>query len=114
MRREFHILSSDGVTLYPAGFSIDERVLSIYCGCPAGLLDKWCKHKMGLISGDVSPFGNVDPAVIDELLTCIRTSQFPKLIDDLRQAEKDVLTAKKKVENAKKALENAAKMGLRV
>lgn len=114
MRREFHILSSDGVTLYPVSYSVEEGVLKIYCGCPAGLLGKWCKHKANLITQEDSKFINVAPEILDELHSFVSTTQFPKLIADFQQAERDVLMAKNKVENTKKTLGNAATMGLKI
>ncbi|MHB1116334.1 SWIM zinc finger family protein [Sideroxydans sp.] len=114
MKREFSILSSDGIRSYLAGFTVEEGVLNVFCSCPAGELGKWCKHKMALMSGDTKMPGDLDSAVIDELRNLVGKSIFPQLVDAVQQAEKDVLMAKTKLGSAKKALENSVRAGLKV
>lgn len=114
MKREFSILSSDGVRSYLAGFMVEEGVLNVFCGCPAGELGKWCKHKMALMSGDAKMLGDLDSAVIDELRNFVGKSIFPQLVDAVQQAEKDVQIANTKLRSAKKALESSVRGGLKV
>lgn len=113
MKKEFEVLSSDGVTTYVVEFSFEFGKLHIYCSCPAGVLGKWCKHKMQLISGDVS--GVMDTSSVAdfvEMQNWIRSSEFPRLLDALKSAEEEMQSAKTKMNNVKKELEKAAKKGL--
>jgi uncharacterized Zn finger protein len=114
MNREFKILSSDGVTSYAAGFSLEGGIFKIYCGCPAGILGNWCKHKMSLVIEDAKLLGKLEPEVVDELLALLRKSQFRKLVEDMIEAEKAEQIAKKKVSDAKMAIGRAAKIGMKI
>ena len=115
MEKEFKVLSSDGVTTYAVKFSFGAGKLHVYCSCPAGVLGKWCKHKMQLISGDVS--GAINTSKVDdfvEVQNWVRSSEFPRLLDALKLAEEEMQSAKAKINNVKKALEKAAQKGLLV
>lgn len=113
MKKEFEVLSSDGVTTYVVEFSLESSKLHVYCSCPAGALGKWCKHKMRLISGDVS--GAIETSrLVDfvEVQSWVRNSEFPRLLDEIKSAEEEIQSAKTKMNNVKKALEKAAHNGL--
>ena len=110
MKKEFEVLSSDGVTTYVVEFLLESGKLHVYCGCPAGMLGKWCKHKMRLISGDVS--GVLGVADFVEVHNWLRNSEFPQLLDEMKLAEGEMQVAKTKMDNLKKALEKAAKKGV--
>lgn len=114
MKKEFEVLSSDGVTTYAVEFSLESGKLHVYCGCPAGVLGKWCKHKMRLISGDVSGVFGSGAANMDEVLGWIRNSEFPRLLGEMKLAEDEMQTAKVKMDNVKKALEKAGRKGVAV
>jgi len=113
MKKEFEVLSSDGVTTYVVEFSFESGKLHVYCGCPAGVLGKWCKHKMQLISGDVSGAINTSSvADLVEVQNWVRSSEFPRLLNAIKSAEEEMQLAKTKMNNVKKALEKAAQKGL--
>lgn len=113
MKRELVVGSSDGVTTYVVEFSLESGKLSIYCGCPAGILGKWCKHKMKLVSGDVSGvLGTSGEDDFVEVQNWVGKSEFPRLLDEMKLAEVEMQTAKTKVDNVKKALEKAAQKGV--
>lgn len=115
MKKEFEVQSSDGVASYVVEFSLESGKLHVYCGCPAGILGKWCKHKMRLVSGDVTGvLGVSEAAGMTEVLGWIRNSEFPRLLDEMKSAEDEMQAAKTKMDNAKKSLEKAAKKGVTV
>ena len=115
MKKEFEVRSSDGVATYAVEFSLESGKLHVYCRCPAGILGKWCKHKMRLISGDVtgvlSTSGAADMA---EVLSWIRNSEFPRLLDEMKTAENEMQAAKVKMDKVKKVLEKSAQKGVTV
>jgi hypothetical protein len=113
MKKEFNILSSNGITPYVVEFSFESGKLYVSCSCPAGVLGKWCKHKMQLISGDVSGAINTS-SVADfvDVQNWVRNSEFPRLLDEIKSAEDEMQSAKTKINNVKKMLEKAAKNGL--
>lgn len=113
MRKEFKVQSSDGVTTYVVGFLLESSKLHVFCVCPAGVLGKWCKHKMQLISGEVSGvLGCTDVADMVEVQNWIRNSEFPRLLDEMKMVEKEMQIAKIKMNNVKKTLEKAAWNGV--
>lgn len=114
MKKEFEVRSSDGVTTYAVEFSLESGKLHIHCSCPAGVLGKWCKHKMWLISGDVAGVLGSRAADIAEVLGWIRNSEFPRLLGETKLAEIEMQAAKIKMDNVKKALEKAAQKGVNV
>lgn len=114
MKKGFEVRSSDGVTMYVVAFSLESGKLRVHCGCPAGVLGKWCKHKMRLISGDVSGVLGSGAADMVEVLGWIRNSEFPRLLDEMKLAEGEMQAAKTKMDNVKKALEKAAQKGVAV
>jgi uncharacterized Zn finger protein len=113
MKKEFEVRSSDGVTTYVVEFSLESSKLHVYCSCPAGMLGKWCKHKMRLISGDVSGvIGTSGTADFDEVRNWVRNSELPRLLDEMKLAEDEVHAVKTKLDNVKKALEQAVQKGV--
>lgn len=115
MKKEFKVQSSDGVTTYVVVFSLESSKLHVYCSCPAGGVGKWCKHKMLLISGDVSGvLGTSGAADFVEVQNLVRNSEFPRLLVEMKLAENEMQVAKTKMDNVKKALEKAAQKGVTV
>ena len=115
MKTEFEIKSSDGVTGYVVGFVLEAGRLHVYCGCPAGVFGKWCKHKMQLMTGDMSGacvISGADDKV--ELQNWIGKSEFVKLLSEMKLAEDEMRVAKTKMDRTKKALEKAAQKGVPV
>src|SRR3989338_1650740 len=115
MKKEFEVRSSDGVSTYSVEFSLESGKLHVFCGCPAGELGKWCKHKMRLVSGNVAGvLGDSGTSDMAEVLTWIKNSEFPRLLDEMKSAESEMQVAKTKMDNVKKALEKAARKGVTV
>lgn len=115
MKKGFEVRSSDGVATYVVVFSLESGKLHVYCGCPAGILGKWCKHKMRLISGDVSGLLHTSGAAdFVEVQNWVGKSEFPRLLDEMKSAENEMQEAKTRMENLKKALEKAAQKGMTV
>ena len=112
MKKEFEVRSSDGVTTYAVKFSLESGKLHVYCSCPAGVLGKWCKHKMRLISGDVSGVLGSGTADFVEVRNWVRNSELPRLLDEMKLAEDEMHAAKTKMDNLKRALEKAAQKGV--
>ncbi|MDP1679913.1 MAG: hypothetical protein Q8L02_07370 [Candidatus Nitrotoga sp.] len=115
MKKEFEIKSSDGVTSYVVEFVLEAGKLHVYCGCPAGVFGKWCKHKMQLMTGDMSgacAISGADDMV--ELQTWISKSEFARLLVEMKLAENEMREAKTKMDRTKKALEKAAQKGMSI
>lgn len=115
MKEEFEVRSSDGISVYIVEFSLETSKLQVFCGCPAGVLGKWCKHKMQLISGDFSEvLGSTQVAGIDEVKNWVRNSEFPRLLVEMKLADEEMQAAKTRLDIVKKILEKSAKKGVTV
>lgn len=115
MKNEFEVRSSDGVTTYVVEFLLESSQLHVYCSCPAGLLGKWCKHKMWLISGDISEvIGTPGMGDFDAVRNWLRNSELPRLLDEMRLAENKMHAVKAKLDNLKRALEKAVQKGVTI
>jgi len=112
MRKKFEVLGSDGIATYVVEFSLEIDKLHVYCNCPAGVIGKWCKHKMWLISGDVtSVLAAPEAADITEMLGWVRNSELSQLLEEMKTAENEMCAAKIKMDRVKKALEKSAQNG---
>ncbi len=60
MNFTFWVSSSDGQTSYSVEVSSKKDLLTIRCGCTAGIHDQVCKHKMAIINGDESLLENAE------------------------------------------------------
>ncbi len=115
MEKEFEVRSRDGVATYAVAFILEFGRLNVYCKCPAGILGKWCKHKMRLISGDVTGVLATSGAVdMVEVLSWIRNSEFPRLLDEMKTAKNEMQVAKIKMDKVKKTLEKSVQKGVAV
>jgi uncharacterized Zn finger protein len=115
LKKEFEIKSSDGVTSYVVEVVLEADKLHVFCGCPAGVFGKWCKHKTQLMTGDMSATRAISGADdIVELQTLISKSGFARLLAEMKLAEEEMREAKTKMDKTKKALEKAAQKGMAV
>jgi len=101
----FLVKSSDKVTVYQVNFSLGKDV-RIQCDCPAGVFGKICKHKIGLLLGEVGLLADSNQA--DFLMECIKKldgSDILKVLNELNEGERQLSKIKKICEVKKKSLE---------
>ena len=98
---------------YAVAISSTENGISIFCDCPAGEWGKYCKHKMAVALSDVKILYDDDQVEnFNKASKWISESNYPKLIVELRESEKELETAKKKVKNMKEKIARSMKEGL--
>ena len=113
MSKQFKILSSDKETIYIVEFVNDENKLMVFCNCPAGIFGKFCKHKMGLLTGNLENLA--DPSELDgyqEVKGWIQQSNLPQMIDQMASSEKELEKIKAQLNSFKKKIELALKDGV--
>ncbi len=76
--------------------------LRITCSCQAGLLGSICKHRMGLLLGDVTSVVEVDAGDVDRLSTVAAASPLGAAMRELDGLEKEFDRMKKAVAAKKK------------
>lgn len=112
MKKEFEVISSDGIAVYHVHFEHDSGKLYVDCNCQAGNFGKWCKHKMQLVLGDLSclkvPIQSSD---LSEVLEWVKGSKLAKLVSEMQEAEIEMQNAKVRKVKATKQLEKISRKG---
>lgn len=112
MKKEFEIMSSDGVAVYVVSFELDSGKLHVYCNCHAGTWGKWCKHKAQLVLGDLSGLRNsAQSSDMLEILEWVKHSKIAQLVSEMQMAEDEMKKVKARIDRARKNLEKIAKEG---
>jgi hypothetical protein len=112
MKKEFEIMSSDGVAFYVVSFELDSGKFYVYCDCQAGSRGKWCKHKSQLVLGDLSGLRNSAQSIdIPEILKWVKDSNMGQLLSEIQMAEDEMIKAKARMDKARKNLEKLAREG---
>jgi len=102
--------SSSG-NFYLVEFIIDEKI-KVNCNCNAGIFGKLCRHKIGFLELDYSLlYDSKEKHLLDGLEKYIKNSEFPKLIEELNVAKKEILDAKKNEVKLKHRLERILREG---
>lgn len=110
MKKEFEVMSSDGITFYVVSFELDSGKLYVYCNCQAGSFGKWCKHKAQLVLGDLSGLRNSAQASdIPEILEWVKDSKIAQFVSEMQVAESEMKKAKTRMDRARKNLEKIVK-----
>ncbi len=106
MEKTLLALSSDGVSSYKVVFRLEKGKCMVECTCPASAVGRFCRHKLGLLAGDDKVLWSPkQKPELEELQLWIRDSRVPKLIAQLKEAEKDLERMKKKLAELKREIE---------
>ena len=93
---------------------LDENGLSFYCDCQAGERGQLCKHKMALASGDSSILYNEEQSNnYNDVKSLVNKSNYPQLISELREYEKELEKVQKKIKGMKQKIARVMKEGLK-
>lgn len=108
--KSFHVLSSDGVTLYTVTFGLSEGKLTVQCDCPAGVIGKLCKHKLCLLTETNETLTDTTQLQdYREVVTWVRKTQIPGLIEQIALSERELEQVKNQLNKQKKLLEKTLK-----
>ena len=112
MKKEFEVMSSDGIRVYVVSFELDFGKLYVYCNCQAGSWGKWCKHKMQLVLGDLSGLRNsAQSSDMPEVLEWVKDSKIAQLVSEMQVADDEMKKAKARMDRTRKNIEKIAKEG---
>lgn len=115
MNKLFNILSSDDVTIYTVDFELDNGKLTVQCNCPAGAFGKLCKHKIQLLSGDITNCKDVSQEDDHRtVMSWVHLSTLPNMIGQLNLTDKELVKMKAQLGRMKKALEKALRDGVSI
>ena len=110
--QKFFVRSSDGVSSYPVEIAITDSVVTVQCGCPAGVKGKLCKHKVHLLnSGSEILTDKLQKETLNLVLLRIQGSQAMIELQNYRETEMAYNAAVSSFEQAKKRFEKVLKKG---
>jgi len=96
------------VTLTNSGTSI-----AVFCTCDAGVNRKLCRHKIGILDGNINLlFDQDEKDVIDKIKSLADKSTYPDLRKTHLHIKAEIEFLQKKEKHAKTNIETAMKMGL--
>lgn len=105
-RVEFLVEGSQG-DRYTLVFEIKGANANAFCSCPAGLNGQFCKHRIGIMDGEVSHLLSGNTADIMRLKTLLGGTDLETAYSRFLEAEATYLSAKKELDAAKKVLARA-------
>ncbi|MBR9779638.1 MAG: hypothetical protein GYB52_09800 [Rhodospirillales bacterium] len=78
--------------------------LNAYCTCPAGQNGQYCKHRFGLMNGEVTNIVSGNEADLPKLAAMLKGSDVEETYLQVIDLEKQAATIKKQITAAKKEL----------
>jgi hypothetical protein len=106
------VISSSGDP-YDVHFVFFENKFKVHCNCPAGIFGKICKHKTGLLEGDVSLlFKKSDSEMLEQIHNIVKNSKYTELLDSYNTVYKEIEIARKKEKKQKEQIEQLLKTGV--
>ena len=109
MEKVFFAQSSNGLKAYKVEFQFDVNQLTVYCDCPAGVLGKLCKHKLGFLRGDKDFLRNQEQQDILDVQEWIKQSDYPQLLRELEISELELEKLRAKIISIKMNIERSMK-----
>ena len=104
---QVHVEGSTG-TPYVVKFSREGDSLKTVCSCPAGEKRTHCKHRIALLSGDLTAVRGAIPLGLAEQLSALaRGTEVDLALQALEAAEAEVKVATERLKRAKKFLDRA-------
>lgn len=86
--------------------------LTAFCDCPAGIRTKYCKHKWGILQGDVSSLhDSPDSQILAKLEKWIAKTSFSTLYKRANEIEEQIAVLKKLHQLERKRVEGFLRTG---
>jgi uncharacterized Zn finger protein len=102
-RVEFLVEGSQG-DRYTLAFEVNGKKGSAFCTCQAGANGQFCKHRLGIMDGDVSCLLSGNTADVVRLKTILGGTDLEASYGRFVEAEAVLAVAKKQFDVAKRAL----------
>lgn len=94
--------------------SEEEKGLSIVCDCRGGMNRKICKHKAAIVLGDTTILYDEEQInTFNEVSKWIAKSRYPKMVIELKEAEKELEKLTKTVKSMKANIAKLMSRGLK-
>ena len=108
------VKSSSSDEPYAVAIASTESGLSIFCDCPAGEWEKYCKHKMAIVLADEKIlYDEEQKNNFKKVIEWISKSGYPSLVMELRASEKELDAVKRNIKKQKEKIARLMKEGLK-
>lgn len=106
------VISSSGEP-YDVHFEFSDNKFKVHCNCPAGIYGKLCKHKTGLLDGDLSLlFNKTDYEILERIHEVVKKSKYSEIITSYNILKKEIEVAQKKEKKLKEQIAQSLKTGI--
>lgn len=107
---EFKVQGDSG-NLYTVRFEKEGSDLFSSCSCPAGEMGTYCKHRIRLLTGEISKLVSKNESDIANLIKLKAGTELDKILLRLFDREAALESVKKEIKSVKKDLQKFMKVG---
>lgn len=116
LKRTIRVKSSSS-EFHEVQFILEEKKVRIFCHCQAGILQRMCKHKAGLIKGDLSLLVDETQEADLKLILAFPSfakvkERFSKFDGELAELEKQIAVLTKREKATKDTFARELAMGV--
>ncbi len=100
---------------YNVHFDFSDNKLTVFCNCQAGTYGKLCKHKTGLLDGNLSIiFNKADQEKLLQIIELVKKSKYTELMSSYSIIKKEIEEMQKKEKKIKGQIELIMKTGIEI
>lgn len=100
---------------YDVHFDFSDNKLTVFCNCQAGTYGKLCKHKTGLLDGDLSIlFDKTDQEKLLGIIELVKKSKYTEVMTAYRLIKIEIEEMQKQEKKIKGQIELILKTGIEI
>jgi hypothetical protein len=100
---------------YDVHFDFSDNKLTVFCNCQAGIYGKICKHKTGLLDGNLSIlFDKTDEKTLLQVVEFVEKSKYKEVMSAYNLIKKEIEEMQKKEKTIKGHIELMLKTGIEI
>jgi hypothetical protein len=100
---------------YDVHFDFSDNQLTVFCNCQAGIFGKICKHKTGLLDGNLSIlFNKADQEKLLQIIELVKKSKYTELMSAYSIIKKEIEEMQNKEKTIKVQIELMLKTGIEI
>jgi hypothetical protein len=100
---------------YNVHFDFSDNKLTVFCNCQAGTYGKLCKHKTGLLDGDLTIlFDKADQETLLQVIEYVKKSKYTEVMSAYSLKKKEIEEMQKQEKKIKGQIELILKTGIEI
>jgi len=100
---------------YDVHFDFSDNKLTVFCNCQAGTYGKLCKHKTGLLDGNISIlFDKADQGKLLQVIEFVKYSKYTERMSAYSLIKKEIEEMQNKEKTIKGQIELMLKTGIEI